>query len=202
MLGRNALLLLWLVAACDRESQGAGPANSTATAAPPAAASEKARPPAAPTAQGRPEIGRCHMGDCSWSVILAREPVRRSASGQLVKLTLRGGTSHHEDEDYPSDSRGVRIEWNSEPHEVFIFCSRVLPTVILAVDGGYQADVLDFVSGPPPALESSANLYARVCHDGADWSGSNYARRFGYQVPSDEFEVELQRPEDIFLFAD
>ena len=53
-----------------------------------------------------------------------------------------------------------------QPHELFIFCSSRLPAVILPDSGHLQVDILDFVAGPPPVLESSASLYVRTCHPG------------------------------------
>jgi hypothetical protein len=139
-----------------------------------------------------PQLNSCHGGECSWSVTRSRAVVRQDARGTLYRLSLLGGSARE-------GSR--RIRWNRQPHEVFIFCSRRLPAVILAVDNAWQVDVLDFVNGPPPVLESSAELYVRTCHPGIDWATDGFARRFGYRSTEDLPELQLTRPEDIFRHA-
>ncbi|HMG46337.1 MAG TPA: hypothetical protein VK614_02605 [Allosphingosinicella sp.] len=156
---------------------------------------------AASPVQGAAELNGCRMETCSWSITRSRDLVRRTAAGSLYRLSLLGGASEHPDENYPEDSRGVRIAWNAAPHEVFVFCSRGLPAVILPTDGRLEVDVLDFVNGPVGALESSAGLYARVCHPGDDWASNGFAERFGYQARADEADIDIARPEDIFRFV-
>lgn len=141
---------------------------------------------------GRPELNSCHGGDCSWSITRGRSLVRREASGALYRLSLLGGSA-------AEGSR--RIRWNRAAHEAFIFCSPRLPAVILAVDGAWQVDVLDFANGPPPVLESSASLYVRTCHPGADWAAEGFAARFGYTARDEPPDINLSRPEDIFRYA-
>ena len=144
-------------------------------------------PPAA-----SPALNSCHGGECSWSITRSRTIVRQDARGVLYRLSLLGGSARE---------GSNRIRWNRGPHEAFIFCSRRLPAVILAVDGSWQVDVLDFVNGPPPVLESSFSLYVRTCHPGADWAADGFARRFGYSALNEDAEINLSRPEDIFNYA-
>ena len=106
-----------------------------------------------------PELNSCHGGDCSWSRTLSRTMVRQERSGTLYRLSLLGGSARE---------GSNRIRWNGQPHALFIFCSVSLPAVILPDQGHLQVDVLDFVAGPPPDLESSASLYVRTCHPGED----------------------------------
>ena len=141
---------------------------------------------------GRPEFNSCHGGDCSWSITRSRTVVRQDARGILYRLTLLGGSARE-------GSR--RIRWNSAPHELFIFCSRLLPATILPDRGHLQVDVLDFVTGPMPDLESSASLYVRTCHPGEDWAADGFAARHGYRTQDTEREITLSRPEDIFNYA-
>jgi hypothetical protein len=152
----------------------------------------------APTVPAMPELNSCNRGECSWSVTRSQDLVRRTAAGSLYRLSLLGGASEHPDENYPEDRRGVRIAWNAAPHEVFVFCARRLPAVILPTEGRLQVDVLDFVTGPVPALESSAAIYTRVCHPGDDWASEGFAERFGYSAREDEADIDIARPEDIF----
>ena len=147
-----------------------------------------------------PLAGRCHMGECSWSRELGRETVRETPDGRLLRLRLLGGGSVMTEEgDYESayDERR-RIEWNDEPHEVFVFCSTRLPAVLFEIDGGLQVDVLDFVEGNPGYLESSSNLYIATCHGRAALEETDFAARHGYRSPPPVRELELPRPEEIF----
>jgi len=147
---------------------------------------------AAAFAPPAPQLNSCHGGDCSWSITRGQTVVRQDARGTLYRLTLLGGSARE-------GSR--RISWNRAPHEAYIFCSRRLPAVLLAVDGAWQVDVLDFVNGPPPVLESSAALYVRTCHPGADWEADGFAARFGYAARDEEPDIHLTRPEEIFNYA-
>jgi len=139
-----------------------------------------------------PQLNSCHGGTCSWSITRGRALVRQDAAGMLYRLSLLGGSARE-------GSR--RIRWNRQPHEVFIFCSARLPAVILPDEGHLQVDILDFVAGPPPYLESSAELYVRACHPGEDWAADGFAARHGYRAQDSEREIALTRPEDIFRYA-
>ena len=145
-----------------------------------------------------PQLGRCHMGECSWSLTKDRAVVRRDANGSLLRLTLLGGTSQHPDE-YDSDAN---IEWNKSTHTVHIFCSSRLPAVMLEESGEMQVDVLDFVSGVPGVLESSANLYTSTCHPDDDWTSDGFADRHGYKTFGEDVEVSVSKPEDILKVAE
>jgi hypothetical protein len=195
-----------LLGACTGASQANSAANAVAAApadwaaAGGAAANPVEAAAATPAAQiaGAAELNSCNRGECSWSVTRSQELVRSTAAGSLYRLSLLGGASEHPDENYPESARDVRIAWNAAPHEVFVFCARRLPAVILPGEGRLQVDVLDFVTGPVPALESSAAIYARVCHPGDDWTSEGFAERFGYQAREDEADIDIARPEDIF----
>jgi len=147
---------------------------------------------AAPPSVARPELNSCHGGQCSWSIVQSRTIVRQDAAGTLYRLSLLGGSARE-------GSR--RIGWNRRPHALFIFCSRRLPAVILPDSGRLQVDILDFVAGPPPVLESSAALYVRTCHPGEDWEADGFAARHGYQAQDEEREIALTRPEDVFRYV-
>ena len=166
------------------------------------------------TATGTPEIGRCHMGTCSWSITKAQTVIRASADGRLIRLSLLGG-------EFPMDemvamdlhrslNREPHITWDKQPHTVYIFCSTRLPTVLIPIGpddahptGSLYAVALDFTKFVPGAQESSANLYARTCfpHD-PDWTAEGFAAR--HSLPSvDPFppDLSLNTPEDIFSIA-
>lgn len=139
-----------------------------------------------------PQLNSCHGGDCSWSITQSRALVRQEAAGSLYRLSLLGGSARE---------GSSRIRWNRQPHALFIFCSPQLPAVILPDAGHLQVDVLDFVAGPPPYMESSAELYVRICHPGEDWAAPGFAARHGYRAQDAEREIALSRPEDIFGFV-
>ena len=147
---------------------------------------------ASPPARARPELNSCHSGQCSWSITRSRAVVRQDAAGILYRLSLLGGSARE---------GSNRIRWNRQPHALFIFCSPRLPAVILPDQGRLQVDILDFVAGPPPYLESSASLYARTCHPGEDMTADGFAARHGYRSQDAEREIVLSRPEDIFRYA-
>lgn len=149
-----------------------------------------------PPGAGEPRTGRCHMGECSWFSELRRETVRETGDGRLLRLELVGGISASgEGEDY-AESWGpnARVEWDDEPHEVWIFCAPRLPTVMIRTDDGIQADVLDFVNGSPPVHESARRLFVHACHGEET---EDFAERYGYLAPVVE-ELALARPEDVF----
>ena len=147
---------------------------------------------ATPSTPARPELNSCHGGECSWSITQSRAIVRQDAAGILYRLSLLGGSARE---------GSNRIRWNRLPHALFIFCSPRLPAVILPDQGRLQVDILDFVAGPPPYLESSASLYMRTCHPGEDMTADGFAARHGYQAQDAEREINLSRPEDIFRYA-
>lgn len=152
-----------------------------------------------------PQLRRCYMEECSWSVEKGRTTVKENANGSLIRLSLLGGTSHHtRTADYPGRYTATeKIAWNRSGHEVYVFCSKRLPAVVMKTAGGWQADVLDFVNGPPGVLESSASLYVSVCHGAnAHWSDSGFAKRYGYSSLTEaQQDVTVGKPEDIFDLA-
>lgn len=159
-----------------------------------------------------PDMGRCHGDHCSWSLTRSRTIVRKNLAGTLIRLTLLGGTSKNNTD---GDAKAAHIRWNAKPHEVYVFCSKRLPAVIMKNDispafvktsGGhrfpsYQVDVLDFVNGIPGDLESSANLFVRTCYPGDDWASPDFARRNGLPAFDDLPNVTIESPDGIFRVA-
>ena len=197
----STTLALLVLAACNQQAAGN---SATAGGAPsgrsPAAlraaeagdaddAKGLANAAAAPAA-GTPHVGRCHGDECSWFRTERKSTVREEALGILYRLSVVGGTA--------LDEENARVSWDRAPHDVFVFCSRRLPAVILPVDGALQVDVLDFVTGPSGPYETSANMYVDTCHPGEDWASDSFAARHGYLAQDAEREIDLARPEDIF----
>lgn len=140
-------------------------------------------------------IGRCHGGVCSWSIEQSRATVEKESSGTLLKITLIGGESSHPDGEY--DLR-QRIIWNREPHEVFVFCSKAFPALIVEQEDGFVVESFDFSGSVPAYKQANASLYAQTCHGNrADWSAEGFALNFGYSATeTDNFKVS--QPQEIF----
>lgn len=160
-------------------------------------ATQHAPDQSADAASTEPELGRCHMDECSWSLTKSRTVVRREVTGTLLRLSLLGGTSSN-----ANDDGNAPIRWNAKPHTANVFCSNRLPAVIMKTDAGFQVDVLDFVNGIPGALESSANLYVRICHPNDNWNSKGFAERNRLPDVSDFLDVTINGPEEIFQVAD
>lgn len=109
-----------------------------------------------------------------------------------MKLTLRGGTSSRE---------GSAIAWDHVPHDVYVYCSLTLPSVMLKTEDSWQVDVLDFIEGVPDALQSSQSLYKKTCHND-DKDFPNDAQSLGYRsIANDNLDVHIRKPEDIFALS-
>lgn len=193
-------LASFVLAACNQQASGNGaspagapPERSAAAIRAESGDAEDAKGlanTAAAPAAGTPHVGRCHGDECSWFRAESKHVVREEASGILYRLSVLGGSA--------PDGEDAAVRWDRRPHDVFIFCSRRLPAVILPVDGALQVDVLDFVTGPSGPYETSANMYVDTCHPGEDWASDGFARRRGYQEQDAEREITISRPENIF----
>ena len=109
------------------------------------------------------EIGRCYMGSCSWSKEISVEKIGESSKGTLFTKLILGGNSQHKGVNYPNFyNSNIKINWNKEPHNVYVFCSKTLPAVMM----GDQVDFLDVSFGIPGVLISSLEIYSDTCHRG------------------------------------
>ncbi len=141
------------------------------------------------------QVGSCQRDVCSWRKQLARDLVGSSSAGALFRVTLLGGSA--------PDRRGKpSIKWNRKPHDVYVFCSKKLPAVMMQVDGSLQVDALGISPDeyPPPVLYTSASIYMEVCHNTPDQDLNVLAKRFGYAVSSQEAEAlsqGIKAPEDV-----
>jgi hypothetical protein len=150
------------------------------------------------TLQGVQKIGRCHMGGCTWFRIDDFAMIRETPDDAFLRVNVRWGSSSHPDGRMPNDrSRNVPIAWRPEIEEVYLYCTSRLPALIeREEDGSWQAARMDLV-GTAGAMESSASLYAAVCHPGEDWRGEGFAARHGYRSVDGDFFIPLRRPDDI-----
>ncbi len=142
-----------------------------------------------------PQVGSCQRDVCSWRKQLARDLVGASSTGALFRVTFLGGSA--------PDRRGKpSIKWNREPHDVYVFCSKKVPAVMIEVDGSLQVDALGISPDeyPPPVLYTSASIYMEVCHNTPDQDLNVLAKRFGYAVSAEKAEAlsqGIKAPEDI-----
>ena len=141
------------------------------------------------------QVGSCQRDVCSWRKQLARDLIGSSPGGALFRVTLLGGSA--------PDGRGKpSIKWNRKPHDVYVFCSKKLPAVMIQVDGSLQVDALGISPDeyPPPVLYTSASIYMEVCHNTPDQDLNVLAKRFGYAVSAQEAETlsqGIKTPEDV-----
>lgn len=152
---------------------------------------------------GQIALGRCHMGECSWSREIAMNLVEQRDDDRLFKINLLGGTSTMRGSRFPKlDGSDADITWNDKSHEVYVFCSQELPAVVSKFDREWQVDVLDFVNGPPGVLEGSAALYSNYCHGNSlAWTSAGFSSKHGYGVPvSDEILIK-KGPHELFSRA-
>jgi len=146
-----------------------------------------------------PQIGRCHMGGCSWFDIQSFEVVRETEDGALIRLKMRSGSSDHRDNAYPQSSRGVKIDWSPFSEDEHLFCSTRLPAWIARGEsGGWEADRVDLLLSAG-ATEYMHNLYGHVCHPDGDLEAEGAAERLGYRrYEGEETSFALTSPEAIF----
>lgn len=139
------------------------------------------------------KLGNCYGNECSWSKEDGRKIVRVGEPGQLVRLSLLGGTSNGD--------KG-KIKWDRAPHDVYVFCSKVLPAVMMRTDRGWQTDVLTFTAGIPNVIVSSAEIYLTTCHPNDGENVFGHPTNYGYKdIPSDFEDVAITQPDEIFSIA-
>lgn len=122
------------------------------------------------------------MEECSWAMWRAVDVIERSNEEILLRVFLLGGSSTHAGGEYPDNHEGVKIEWNSEPHQVDVRCSFSKPALIN--DGRTDSLPLNKDGNIPGVLTSSVELYMAACH--SDFGGYPAAlERYNYQVPDE-----------------
>lgn len=141
---------------------------------------------------GKRYMGNCVAGSCSWGRVQSTTVLRADRRGLLKLVNMSGGESRTE---------SSKVTWATKPHNVYVFCSRVLPSVIMRTGSTWQVDVLDLADGVPGILISSATLYGDICHPG-DSAFPNDAAALGYQpIPDDRQDAAVNKPDDIFSLA-
>lgn len=141
-----------------------------------------------------PEIGRCHMGGCTWFEVTSFEMVREIPNAALLKATVREGSSMHPN-GYPRTSRGVAIDWSPESSDYYLFCSTRLPAVAFRDGEGLEAYRVN-PGAPSGAAEYVTTIYNHVCHNGVEMN-SDRATALGYGA-GEEGPLTIDRPEQLF----
>ena len=119
-------------------------------------------------------LGRCHMGSCSWSQSQSTKILSNTKTEMMLEATILGGTSPFDpEEDHSPSDRN--IIWNKKPHKVVVYCSHTWPRTSL----DKEISSFNFKEGIPGFLESDASLYFEYCHS---FTGSPYQAitEFGY----------------------
>lgn len=148
-------------------------------------------------------IGRCHMDECSWFVVLSKDIVGSSDNGALFRITAAGGSSIHPNGAY---NRKAPIKWNDTPNTTYVFCSKSLPALMYDVGTGEFTSVFFHIgpdSFPPGVLESAFSIYLYVCHGVSSLNKSpvdSLIKKFNYSVSLQDIEAAekaVRTPQDL-----
>lgn len=95
----------------------------------------------------------CYHDPCSVGKTLSIKIVRQDKDETTLNVKVLGGSK-----DWDSN----KIEWNAEPHEITVVCSKTKPRVSI----GDQTDLLTLNNdlGVPGVLISTAEVYFEKCH--------------------------------------
>ncbi len=131
-------------------------------------------------------MGRCHMGECSWSQWLSVTPLEVSNDELLLQVVLRGASSSHPEGNYPNAwHRRLKLDWNPSSHEIRVLCSYRRPLVYSPGETPDRDAVLPLhpEAGIPGVMESAVNLYLEACHSHFVLEPvENTLRRYRYAV--------------------
>lgn len=181
--------------------------RSTALPAPRSVTSTKAENPEFDSAlliRVSPKIhtGTCDQETCSLSKELGRTLVGESSRGLLLQIQLLSGEGAYKDGSNELDPNSIR--WNSSPYDMYVFCSKSLPTVMSFDDGFLNITPLQLRTDGmvSRADEDEFFLYTGSCHPDVEESLDleSYVRRFEYRADnqlSEDIQPQLTRPTDI-----
>lgn len=95
----------------------------------------------------------CYHDPCSVGKTLSTKVVRQDKDETTLNVKVLGGSK---------DWDSTKIEWNAEPHEITVVCSKTKPRVSI----GDQTDILTLNNdvGVPGVLISTAEIYFEKCH--------------------------------------
>jgi len=143
--------------------------------------------------------GRCHMNSCWWWKVENTENIQAENKGRLVKVHVKTTSADYSDAEvekngYP-DFPLPQAQWDNTT-EVFLFCSKKLPTYIeYHQDSGQFTGTVPFdQSGATSgATEGIGNLYLYVCNSGKQ-------PVFEMSAELEFSEMILKKPTDIYNY--
>ena len=199
---RHFLLALVALTAvsCGRGDKAANSQNSAAPAANGQNSDAAPAPTAAAATPAEPVLGLCHMGRCSVFRFDKQETVRQAGGERLLRLAAMEGIHYPaEGAEFPENARGLAVEWDDQPTEIYALCSQARPSVITRKEGGdgWDAVQLDLIDGINFAVHDLAAHYVAACHPGEKLD-DGFGARAGYRGNGGGEGYDLARPEDIF----
>jgi len=145
-------------------------------------------------------LGRCHMNSCWWWKVEKTETIRAERKDKLVKAYVKTTSADYSETEVERDGYPglppAQAQWGGAA-EVFLFCSKKLPTYIeYNQDNGQFTGTVPFdPSGATSgATEGIGNLYLYVCH-------SDKKPVFEIDPKLELSEIVLKNPKDIFNFS-
>ncbi len=132
----------------------------------------------------------CHMGTCSWAIILKTGILSKNKEGILYSVDILTGTSLHDDEYPKSYNANVSVKWNETSNISGVYCNRKMPLVIY----DDYVHLIDYrnVYG---FQTWSANLLGVVCFkkEGMAWASEDVIARLGIQpLPQGELDPSME----------
>ncbi|HEY0113863.1 MAG TPA: hypothetical protein VGB59_12050 [Allosphingosinicella sp.] len=162
--------------------------------------------PAAEAPQAKAEAiqpiirGGCRQGQCRWLRVQSSESADPIEQGQLRKVVVRSGTSHHPDDNVPREPPRKGIEWEDRDQTYYAFCSIHRPAFAFPDEsGGYVVHFLDLydLAGYQSA---SADTYMRICHALDEVPEPEILRTIGYRPGTRSEQVEAADPQVMTRF--
>ncbi len=167
------------------------------------------------TAKDKPQLDYCHMDECSWFVVREKKKIAQNIGGELFEVhEIEGDSSHYPNfnddsanySEYPDKfSEAIPINWSSKENVDFVFCSKILPTVIYNVDGKLTASPLDFGGEGIFGYNSNeAGYYTYVCTglEPSSYNANGFAAKFGFKPLPAKQDINIEKPTDILAIAE
>ncbi len=77
-----------------------------------------------------------------------------------------GESAHDEKQEYPNEyNEKLKIIWNNNPHNVYVYCSNIVPSTITKFNDEMYINLIDISGVVPDLMMSSFILYKDVCHE-------------------------------------
>jgi hypothetical protein len=166
----------------------------------PAVSPDSAEASPLPALAGKTILGGCRQGECGWLRIRTVEKVSAQPEGELRKMIVRRGTSHHPDGGIPEKASDARIEWDGADRPDYAFCSGSRPAYAFTdSDGTLVVHFLDLF-GLGGYQMGSGSLYMRLCHGFDGLPDEKKLRALGYVAGTRSEQIEARDPEVMTRF--